>query len=435
MVIETKEQYSVLLDNIKDKEVLISFIRDDFRTHPCESNIIAASLSFEDQSHDIIFTHSETFETLDPKLLNVAKLFWTDDSKQFYHLFGLKNVNDVSVSSWCENKEVHSIDPDQIFWLTYKNNKSLRALNYVVPLSKIIEFTRDKLMQIDIMKENLEYTEYSKLYNTALMNLAEIEKNGLSIIPNSFGTVFKNGMGYSNYNVLTSTGRPSNTFSGVNLGALNKTDGTRKHIVSRFEKGMLIEFDYDAYHLRLLGDIMDYSFPLNESVHQYFADNVYKCSYEDSKTKSFQILYGNTPPSEGNGDKFFKGIADLSSVLWDHFNANNCLESHIYKKPFIMEDNLGVNRNKLLNYYIQSYETERNLDTIGRVNDLLSDRGTKMILYTYDSFLFDFDMKDGINVLKSIKDVLEDGKFPVKVKAGINYHNMKDISEKINGYK
>jgi hypothetical protein len=44
-------------------------------------------------------------------------------------------------------------------------------------------------------------------------------------------------------------------------------------------------------------------------------------------------------------------------------------------------------------------------------------------------------MNDGASILKRIKNKLEDNNFPVKVKAGINYHNMKDISEKVNGYK
>ena len=431
MVIETKEQYSALLDIIKNKDVSISFIRDDFRTHPCESNLIAASLWFENQSYDIIFNHSETFEVLDYKQLNCVKRFWTDDAKQFYHLFGFDNVIDVSLGSWVENKDISNIEPDNIFWLTYRNHKSMRSLNYVVPLTKIIEFTRIKLIEIDKMKERLSVNKPFLTYNKRALELAKIENNGFSIIPNSFGTVFKNGTGYSNYNILTSTGRPSNTFSGVNMGAMNKTDGTRKNIVSRFDKGMLIEFDFDAYHLRLLGDIIGYTFPMEQSVHQYFADTVYKCSYEESKTKSFQVLYGNTPFSEGKDNAFFTGISNLSTVLWDYFNANKCLKSHIYKKPFTMEDNLAVNKNKLLNYYIQSFETERNLKIIGRINDLLGKGDTKMILYTYDSFLFDFNMNDGIELLGKIKSILEDSTFPVKVKAGVNYHTMNDISGKL----
>ena len=58
-----------------------------------------------------------------------------------------------------------------------------------------------------------------------------------------------------------------------------------------------------------------------------------------------------------------------------------------------------------------------------------------MILYTYDSFLFDLDRSEGLKTILQIKEILQDNKFPVKVKAGLNYGSMQDITERINGYK
>ena len=56
---------------------------------------------------------------------------------------------------------------------------------------------------------------------------------------------------------------------------------------------------------------------------------------------------------------------------------------------------------------------------------------SKLILYSYDSFLLDFDMEDGLNYLKKVKEIIEqNGKFPVKVSWGVDYHEMKDITEK-----
>ena len=40
-------------------------------------------------------------------------------------------------------------------------------------------------------------------------------------------------------------------------------------------------------------------------------------------------------------------------------------------------------------------------------------------------------MEDGLDYLKKVKGVLEQkSKFPVKVSWGLNYHEMKDITEK-----
>jgi hypothetical protein len=56
---------------------------------------------------------------------------------------------------------------------------------------------------------------------------------------------------------------------------------------------------------------------------------------------------------------------------------------------------------------------------------------SKLILYSYDSFLFDFYMPDGLNFLYKMKGIIEqNGKFPVKVGKGWNYHKMKDITRK-----
>ena len=435
MVIENKHQYDELIRSIDGKEVAISLVRDDFRLHPAESTAIAASICYGSETYDIVFNHSETFEKLDPSMLACAKRFWTDDAKQLYHLVKLNNIYDVNLLAWCNNKQFEDVEVDGVFDSVYNRNKNIRNVNYAISLVKILELSRKKLLRIGKIFDACTISKSFLKYNTANKSLAKLESNKIKIIPNSFGSVYKNGYAYSNYNILTSTGRPSNTFSGVNLAALNKADGSRKNIVSRFERGMLVEFDYDAYHLRLLASILDYNFPLDMSVHQYLADTVYNCSYEESKTKSFQILYGNAPFSLGNGNVFFNGVSDLARVIEDYFNANKYFKSHIYKKPFNMEESLDVTKYKILNYYIQSFETERNLEVISKVNKILSSAETKMILYTYDSFLFDFNISEGKRVLNDIKSTLEDGNFPVKIKAGVNYHNMKDITEKLNGHK
>ena len=90
-----------------------------------------------------------------------------------------------------------------------------------------------------------------------------------------------------------------------------------------------------------------------------------------------------------------------------------------------------MNANKLFNYTIQLMETENNMKALSELIPKIKDYESKLILYSYDSFLFDFNMEDGLDYLKEVKDILEqDGKYPVKVGWGLNYHEMKDITEK-----
>ena len=56
---------------------------------------------------------------------------------------------------------------------------------------------------------------------------------------------------------------------------------------------------------------------------------------------------------------------------------------------------------------------------------------SKLILYSYDSFLFDFHLDDGLDFIKRVKGIVEcKGKYPVKVAKGSNYHEMRDITRK-----
>ena len=91
-----------------------------------------------------------------------------------------------------------------------------------------------------------------------------------------------------------------------------------------------------------------------------------------------------------------------------------------------------MNPNKLFNYLLQASETEYNLHMLNDVNDLLRDYNTNIILYTYDSLLFDYDINDGKDLLLKLRDLMNQAsKFPVKIKAGVNYHGMTDMSSRI----
>ena len=90
-----------------------------------------------------------------------------------------------------------------------------------------------------------------------------------------------------------------------------------------------------------------------------------------------------------------------------------------------------MNKNKLFNYLIQLMETENNMRMLTELIPKLYDYKSKLVLYSYDSFLFDFYLPDGVNFLKEVKKSVEQkNKFPVKVSKGWNYHEMKDITRK-----
>ena len=91
------------------------------------------------------------------------------------------------------------------------------------------------------------------------------------------------------------------------------------------------------------------------------------------------------------------------------------------------------NPQKVFNYWIQHTETTRNTDVIRGVLDYLANKKTKLIMYTYDSFLLDFDMNEGVEVLKGVKKVLEQGNYPTKIMVGKDYSEEVNITNKLVG--
>ena len=108
------------------------------------------------------------------------------------------------------------------------------------------------------------------------------------------------------------------------------------------------------------------------------------------------------------------------------FIDNEWKKYQIYKAAIlptgrILKKQLGFNKLKLFNYIVQNLETKENTTKILEVNQYLADKKTKLIMITYDSFLFDFSQTDGKDTLLNIKSIMEKGGTPVKHKHGKTY--------------
>jgi len=91
-----------------------------------------------------------------------------------------------------------------------------------------------------------------------------------------------------------------------------------------------------------------------------------------------------------------------------------------------------MNKNKLFNYLVQLMETENNMRVLTKLLPKIDGYKSKIILYSYDSFLFDVHKDDGMEFVKMVKAVVESrGKYPVRVSRGLNYHEMENITEKL----
>ena len=314
-------------------------------------------------------------------------------------------------------------------------------VNDYIPIVKHFERCsemKDKFMEsFTTFKKSESFEYYNELF---IDNLYAIERNGLKVNYDKFVEKFQtnNLIGattYTEYNIYTTTGRPSNKHGGVNYAAINKEDGSRESFISRHEYGMLLELDYDSYHLRLIGDIIDYELP-ETSVHtylgkQYFGkEELSEEEYEQSKTISFRLLYGGVDKDFAKIPYFGK-VREYTYKLWKKFQKQGYIETAILKRKLFRNAMSDMNPSKLFNYYLQSMETEYNMAMINEVNALLGPYDTKLILYTYDSLLFDFNIKDGRQLILDIKNLMTNNNFPVKIKAGKTMQHMQNMTSKV----
>ena len=352
---------------------------------------------------------------------------FTYNKKKLLHLVKWENITDMQMHYYMSKNEPLPIDEittnaHEYFYRTHYKTKNI---NCVIPMMKHIEWCRKLVdhLKLTVFVKPAGHSVF-KIYNDDVIgNLQYIEQSGLQTT---------NGMVYSEYNPYTATGRPSNRFGGMNFAALNKSDGSRKQFISRFGKdGMLVEMDYDAYHLRLIGDEVNYKFPKG-SVHKHMA-KLYKVNYDEAKSLSFQYLYGYIPDEIKQSNEYFSKVNDYINILWDEYKSKEFIVSDIYSKKIYKKNLDDMNPNKLFNYTIQLMETENNMRVLSELIPEIEgyEYQSQLILYNYDSFLFDFNMEDGLDYLEKVKGVLEQkSKFPVKVSWGLNYHEMKDITEK-----
>lgn len=422
VIIENKSQLRRFIKHYKSEDCIIVPISCDDNKHPINDSLSLLYVKLLSGKEFILpFNHSETLNLKIPSLDSNTKKY-TYNRKKLNHYIKLTNVIDVNLMHYMNEGSPITIEETDTNSHNFLNMKYYKkdSVNTIIPVLKHLEKSRKiaKILEEVIAKHG---SSVNMSYNDEVLdNLSYIEKNGLQTIDDKV---------YSEYNIYTSTGRPSNRFGGINFAALNKKDGSRKPFISRFKNGVLVEMDFDAYHLRLIADKIGYEFP-EGSVHEHMA-KFYGVGYEEAKTLSFQYLYGFIPQDVVQMNPYFGKVNDYIEELWKEYNSKEFIVSDIYNRQLHKKNLRDITANKLFNYTIQLMETENNMKALTRLIPEVKDYKSKLILYSYDSFLLDFNMEDGLDYLKKVKQILEqDGKYPVKVSWGLNYHEMKDITEK-----
>jgi len=344
-------------------------------------------------------------------LLDSIEKIYVIDKKEFLHYFFHKNVVSLILLNTKFEKET---TPTHSFF--YNKHPEQKNINTIIPIVKHYEICEK---HFNSLKPYFNYHVNSFYNDKTTLVFNSIEKNGIKVNPQLFEEYFHQTTKeyiYTQYNLSTTTTRPSNKFGGINYAALNKDNGERKCFIPRND--FFVEMDISAYHPTLLANLLDYTFS-SDDIHQSFA-NMYGVDYSKAKEITFKQMYGGIW-NEYKNLPFFQKVQAYIDDLWDTFNYQGYIEYPISKHIYKRDELEDMNPQKLLNYLLQSLETANNVLILWDILKLLRGKNTKLVLYVYDSFLFDVD-KTEKETLQEILEIFNKYKLQVKFKKGTNYN-------------
>ena len=439
MIVNDESELDTLFSYIQDRKTLIVPILADQNKHVSQNRVSCIYVYTEDDVERIVpIAHTEQITKLSEHLQRFLDLtgVFVYDKKQWLQIGGNDAVYDIKTLWWYTYNESYDethyyTAAHQFYW---RRHTKLENINTIIPLmqhyamcQKIRKYAWPMCMNVKLTDS---YLKFNETYPSAF---AKIEHVGLTVTEEfRMPELIIGGHVYSNYNYHTTTGRPSNAARGFNFGAMNKEDGTRSAFISRFDRGALVEMDFDAYHVRLIARLIGYDLP-EGSVHEYFGrfyfgvEQLTDEQYEQSKQITFRLLYGGID-REFLEIPYFKKVNDFIYNLWSQWKQNKRIKTPILKRSITADSLSNMTANKLFNYYLQATETEVSVQKINQIHELLEPYDTCIILYQYDSILLDMPHHEAKQLLPEIKQLLERGSFPTKVKVGHIYSKMDTIS-------
>ena len=414
-LVESKVQFEQFT-NANWEEVFIEVIPNSYLIHPAQNNICALYIRplVSTKGFIVPLSHSETLNVNITEINTMLQKFssiYVRDKKEFLHYLPLKGLFDINQQNPPYIPEL--LQTHHIFNRRYPNKKDV---NRIIPIVKHYEYCEEIYNNLKD-KINGKINEFYNDKSSVVFNA--IERSGIRVDKSKFESHFHDIDGdyvYTQYNFKTLTGRPSNKFKGVNYAALNKENGQRECFIPRNDN--FIEFDIGAYHPTLLAKLVGYNFG-DKDVHMAFAE-MYGVDYKKAKELTFKQLYGGVF-DQYKDLEFFQKVQVYTDNLWKEFEEKGWIECPISKHRFEKDKLSEMKPQKLLNYLLQNLETAMNVHILWEIIKLLQNKKTKIVLYTYDSFLFDVD-KEEEDVLVKIKELFNKNKLQIKICYGINYN-------------
>ena len=418
MIVESHSEKEQFLDYWGNESSIVIPIWEDLERHPMTCDLSFLYVAFENLHFVIPFKHNDC-EPLDIDLSKSTQPKWVWNKKALLQTdLGIQNQKDIQTSLFFNHNRLYPYD-DKIEVLTnfYTRLGIKDNLGKSISIMKFMEVLEGVVDDFGKLTPTFGWVD-----DTMIPILSDIERKGIQVDREKFLDRWKDNKKslwfsrtFTEYNPYTITSRPSNRHLGINYSALNKKDGSREVFIPQKGKSF-VQFDYDAYHVRLIGKMIKYDLP-ETSVHQWLA-NQYNCGYDESKARTFRILYGGVS-DEDRKIPFFDKVDEFIRKMHEESIKNGYLTTPKGRKiPLGWIEQPTAQ--KYFNYLLQATETEFNIEVMKKLKD---ESLPLPILYTYDSFLFEFTPEEK-QIVKKVKLILESFGFPTKVEFGNDYSEL-----------
>lgn len=447
MVLRTYEDCSQFIRENEQGDLILHLVPADDGVHPASTTLSLLFIkNIETQERYVFpFDHPDAKSEVRARFFLVHAINrrknrkWVLDKKSFLQMVWLPGLLDANLVGFLKKNDI--IDASDSETLAHnmvrRFTKNHPKVNKVIPLMKHLEAFDDLATSIEKMVKNAKVDpSFQYLNDHIIETLAHVERNGIYVDREIFTKHFDvqpdaNGFVRSQYNIYTSTGRPSNRFGGVNYAALNHDDGCRSAFTSRYgSDGRMVVIDYSAFHPRIICMLTGYHVPSDTDIYAYLAGLYFHKSEVDdvdiseAKKLTFRQLYGGVEPKY----QHIKYLASLKSFIdnqWEFFQKNNYVETPLFKRKITDKHITEPNPTKLFNYILQAVEGEISICCLERVLKYLRGKKTRAVLYTYDAVLYDFHREDGLETLKEVQNLMSmGGKFPMKTYVGNSYQDV-----------
>ena len=416
-LIEDEEQLGFLI-NSGYKEAFVEVIPFNDNIHPALNDVSLVYIRpiYASKGYMVGVMHSETLNELNTCVTELLKKFdilYCRDKKEILHYFQLKTFFDITPPP---NPYIRPTT--QTHELYYRQHGDNPDINLIIPIVKHYELCENIFedLKANIKKPKTSYDEFFNSKTSMVFNA--IERNGIRVHVPTFQEYFHPLSGeyvHTQYNLKTTTTRPSNKFKNVNYAALNKENGCRKSFIPR--NGRFVEIDISAYHPSLAARLIGYSFTTSD-IHAHFA-TLYNVDYNKSKELTFKQLYGGVFENYKHLE-FFQKVEKYVQENWKLFENEGYITCPVSNFVYTKETLGDMNPQKLFNYVLQNLETSMNVRILWDMIKILRGKKTKLVLYTYDSFLLDLEEGE-IEVLDEIRTVFKNYKLNIKEKTGYDY--------------